>query len=160
MHKTTVIVVGDIENLDEIGRKIIQHLQRDGRAKNSDIARRLGVSEGTVRRRIKSLLADDVLRVSAIPNLEKLGYGTLAIIGIQVDPERVNEVADQVSTFSEARSVSVTTGAFDIFVWVAVKSTENLGSFIREKMGSVSGIRRTETFVSLDIKKGNGPIID
>lgn len=153
-------MVGDIENLDEIGRKIIQHLQRDGRAKNSDIARRLGVSEGTVRRRIKSLLADDVLRVSAIPNLEKLGYGTLAIIGIQVDPERVNEVADQVSTFSEARSVSVTTGAFDIFVWVAVKSTENLGSFIREKMGSVSGIRRTETFVSLDIKKGNGTIID
>ena len=146
--------------MDEIGRKIIQHLQRDGRAKNSDIARRLGVSEGTVRRRIKSLLADDVLRVSAIPNLEKLGYGTLAIIGIQVDPERVNEVADQVSTFSEARSVSVTTGAFDIFVWVAVKSTENLGSFIREKMGSVSGIRRTETFVSLDIKKGNGTIID
>tara|TARA_B100001750_G_C15519514_1_gene610242 strand:- start:4596 stop:5033 length:438 start_codon:yes stop_codon:yes gene_type:complete len=144
--------------LDEIARKIIQHLQRDGRAKNSDIARRLGVSEGTVRRRIKSLLADDVLRVSAIPNLEKLGYGTLAIIGIQVDPERVNEVADQVSTFSEARTVSVTTGAFDIFVWVAVKSTESLGNFIREKMGSVSGIRRTETFVSLDIKKGTGTI--
>ena len=151
-------MVGDIEHLDEIGRKIIQHLQKDGRAKNSDIARRLGVSEGTVRRRIKSLLAEDILRVSAIPNLEKLGYGTLAIIGIQVDPERVNEVADQVSTFSEARTVSVTTGAFDIFVWVAVKSTESLGNFIREKMGNVSGIRRTETFVSLDIKKGNGTI--
>ena len=158
MHKTNAVMLGDIENLDEIGRKIIQHLQKDGRAKNSDIARRLGVSEGTVRRRIKSLLAEDILRVSAIPNLEKLGYGTLAIIGIQVDPERVNEVADQVSTFSEARTVSVTTGAFDIFVWVAVKSTESLGNFIREKMGNVSGIRRTETFVSLDIKKGNGTI--
>ena len=84
--------------MDELGRKIIQYLQKDGRAKNSDIARRLGVSEGTVRRRIKSLLACDILRVSAIPNLEKLGYGTLAIIGIQVDPERVNEVADQVAT--------------------------------------------------------------
>ena len=69
MHKTNAVMLGDIENLDEIGRKIIQHLQKDGRAKNSYIARRLGVSEGTVRRRIKSLLAEDILRVSAIPNL-------------------------------------------------------------------------------------------
>ena len=141
--------------MDELGRKIIQQLQKDGRAKNSDIARRLGVSEGTVRRRIKSLLDSGTLRVVAIPNLEKMGYETLAIIGIQVDPEKVSQVAEQVSLFAEVRTVSVTTGAFDIFVWVAVQSTDRLGKFIREKMGNVAGIRRTETFVSLDIKKGN-----
>ena len=141
--------------MDELGRKIIQQLQKDGRAKNSDIARRLGVSEGTVRRRIKSLLDSGTLRVVAIPNLEKMGYETLAIIGIQVDPEKVNQVAEQVSLFAEVRTVSVTTGAFDIFVWVAVQSTDRLGKFIREKMGNVAGIQRTETFVSLDIKKGN-----
>ena len=141
--------------MDELGRKIIQQLQKDGRAKNSDIARRLGVTEGTVRRRIKSLLDSGTLRVVAIPNLEKMGYETLAIIGIQVDPEKVNQVAEQVSLFAEVRTVSVTTGAFDIFVWVAVQSTDRLGKFIREKMGNVAGIQRTETFVSLDIKKGN-----
>ena len=141
--------------MDELGRKIIHQLQKDGRAKNSDIARRLGVSEGTVRRRIKSLLDSGTLRVVAIPNLEKMGYETLAIIGIQVDPEKVSQVAEQVSLFAEVRTVSVTTGAFDIFVWVAVQSTDRLGKFIREKMGNVAGIRRTETFVSLDIKKGN-----
>ena len=141
--------------MDELGRKIIQQLQKDGRAKNSYIARRLGVSEGTVRRRIKSLLDSGTLRVVAIPNLEKMGYETLAIIGIQVDPEKVSQVAEQVSLFAEVRTVSVTTGAFDIFVWVAVQSTDRLGKFIREKMGNVAGIRRTETFVSLDIKKGN-----
>ena len=141
--------------MDELGRKIIQQLQKDGRAKNSDIARRLGVTEGTVRRRIKSLLDSGTLRVVAIPNLEKMGYETLAIIGIQVDPEKVSQVAEQVSLFAEVRTVSVTTGAFDIFVWVAVQSTDRLGKFIREKMGNVAGIQRTETFVSLDIKKGN-----
>jgi len=72
-----------------------------------------------------------------------------------VDPEKVNQVAEQVSLFAEVRTVSVTTGAFDIFVWVAVQSTDRLGKFIREKMGNVAGIQRTETFVSLDIKKGN-----
>ena len=63
--------------MDELGRKIIQHLQKDGRAKNSDIARRLGVSEGTVRRRIKSLVDSGTVRIVAIPNLEKMGYETL-----------------------------------------------------------------------------------
>lgn len=144
--------------MDELGRKIIQHLQKDGRAKNSDMARRLGVSEGTVRRRIKSLVDSGTLRVVAIPNLAKMGYETLAIIGIQVDPEKINQVAEQLSVFVEVRTVSVTTGAFDIFAWVAVKSTESLGKFIREKMGNVTGIRRTETFVSLDIKKGNATL--
>ena len=59
--------------MDELDRKIIALLQMDGRASNAKIAREVGVSEGTVRRRLRKLLEDDVVRVVAVPNLEKLG---------------------------------------------------------------------------------------
>jgi DNA-binding Lrp family transcriptional regulator len=62
-------------------------------------------------------------------------------------------VADAVSTLNEVSWVVVTTGAYDIFAWVEVQSAEELGVFLRRTLGAISGVRRTETFVNLAIKK-------
>ena len=70
--------------MDDLDRKIIAILQSNGRASNAQIARNVGVSEGTVRRRVRRLIEEAVIRVVAIPDLEKLGYGTVALIGLQV----------------------------------------------------------------------------
>ena len=61
-----------VENktMDELDRKIIALLQLDGRASNAKIAREVGVSEGTVRRRLRRLVLDDVVRIIPVPNLE------------------------------------------------------------------------------------------
>ena len=146
--------------MDDLDRKIIAILQSNGRASNAQIARNVGVSEGTVRRRVRRLIEEAVIRVVAIPDLEKLGYGTVALIGLQVQPDKIDAVADTVATFPEAHHVAVTTGAYDIFLWATLTSTEALGSFIRGKVGSVQGVRRTETFVNLSIKKQTyGPML-
>ena len=58
------------------------------------MARGLGVSEGTVRRRLAKLLDDRVIRVIAIAEPEQLGYHTSAFIGLQIDPSRVESVAE------------------------------------------------------------------
>ena len=139
--------------MDELDGKIIRLLQRDGRASNARIAREVGVSEGTVRRRLKRLVQDDVIHVIAVPNMEKMGYGTAALIGLQTDPGRVDEVADAVARLDEAHYVAITTGAYDIFAWVAVESAGELGTFLRSKVGVIPGVRRTETFVNLSMKK-------
>ena len=72
--------------MDELDRRIISLLQMDGRASNAKIAREVGVSEGTVRRRLRRLIQEDVVKVVAVPNLEKLGYATTALIGLQTGP--------------------------------------------------------------------------
>jgi Lrp/AsnC family transcriptional regulator for asnA, asnC and gidA len=74
-------------------------------------------------------------------------------VGIQVDPSIIDQVADAVSALVEVSWVVVTTGAYDIFAWVEVQSAEDLGIFLRRKLGAISGVRRTETFVNLAIKK-------
>ena len=139
--------------MDELDQKIIRLLQVDGRASNARIAREVGVSEGTVRRRLRHLIQGDVIKVIAVPNLEQMGYGTAALIGIQTDPGGVDEVADAMAALEEAHYVAISTGAYDIFAWVGVESPERLGTFLRTQVGTIAGVRRTETFVNLSIKK-------
>ena len=139
--------------MDDLDRRIIRLLQVDGRASNAKIAREVGVSEGTVRRRLRRLIQDDVIKVIAVPNLERMGYGTAALIGLQTDPGRVDEVADSIASLDEANYVAITTGAYDIFTWVGLESPEKLGTFLRTSVGTIPGVRRTETFVNLAIKK-------
>ncbi len=141
--------------MDELDLKIIALLQTNGRASNARIARQVGVSEGTVRRRLKRLLQDGVIHVVAIPDPERLGFETEALIGVQVDPDKIDSVSDALKGLQEAQWVAITTGAFDIFMWVIIHSSEELGSFLRTKVGPVPGVRRTETFVSLTLKKRN-----
>ncbi len=141
--------------MDELDLRIIALLQTNGRASNARIARQVGVSEGTVRRRLKRLLQDGVIHVVAIPDPERLGFETEALIGVQVDPDKIDSVSDALKTLQEAQWVAITTGAFDIFMWVIIHSPEELGTFLRTKVGPVPGVRRTETFVSLTLKKRN-----
>ena len=141
--------------VDELDRRMIQLLQRNGRASNARVAREVGVSEGTVRRRLKRLLEEDIIKVVAFPDPEMFGYGTEALVGVQVDPDKTNEVAASLAILQEASWVSVTTGAFDIFTWVTLPSSVELGTFLNTKVRTVPGVRRTETFVNLQIPKRN-----
>ena len=139
--------------LDELDRKIIETLQTDGRASHAQMARDLGVSEGTVRRRLAKLLQDRIIRVIAIAEPEQLGFHTSAFIGLQVDPARVEHVANELANLTETEHVAITTGSYDIFIWVNLASSEALASFLHHKVGTVDGVRQTETFVSLETRK-------
>ncbi len=128
-------------------------LQEDGRAPHVELARRLGVSEGTVRRRVAELLKGGVIRVVAVAEPERLGYHTSAFIGLQVDPAQVEEVATKLAALAETERVAITTGRYDIFIWVNLESAAALAAFLHRKIGTVEGVRRTETFISLDTRK-------
>ena len=146
--------------MDDLDRKLIALLQVNGRASNARIARDVGVSEGTVRRRLRRLIQEEVIRVVAVPDPEKMGFNTVALVGIQADPDKIDAVAEKLAQLPEAHYVSLTTGSYDIFIWVALASSEELGKFLRQKVGITEGIRRTETFVHLAIaKKGYGIMV-
>ena len=146
--------------MDDLDRKIVELLQVNGRASNARVARDVGVSEGTVRRRLRRLVQDEIVRVVAVPDPEKMGFNTVALIGVQADPDKQDDVATRLAELPETQYVALTTGSFDIFIWVALASSEELGQFLRRKVGATPGVRRTETFVNLAIrKKGYGIVI-
>ena len=139
--------------MDNVDRAIMAILQEDGRAPHVELARRLGVSEGTVRRRVAKLLKGGVIRVVAVAEPERLGYHTSAFIGLQVDPAQVEEVATKLAALAETEQVAITTGRYDIFIGVNLESAAALAAFLHRKIGTVEGVRRTETFISLGTRK-------
>ena len=72
---------------------------------------------------------------------------------MQTGPGKSDLVAESLISLPEAHYVAVTTGAYDVFVWAGLESAENLGQFLRTKIGPIDGVQRTETFVNLSIKK-------
>ena len=139
--------------MDNLDIKIISLLQEDGTATNAGIARQVGVSEETVRRRLKRLVQEEYIRVVALPDPAKLGYESEVLMGIQVDADKVDQVADTLAEFDEVNWVSITTGSYDIFAWATLRDSEELSTFLRTKVGIIHGVRRLETFINLAIKK-------
>jgi len=139
--------------MDELDRKIINILERNGRASNARIARNVGVSEGTVRRRMKRLISEQIINVIALPDPRKMGYNSEALIGVQVDPDKIDEVATKLAKLEHTRWVTITTGTYDVFAWATLSNAEALGRFLRDEIGGIEGVRRTETFVNLQVMK-------
>ena len=83
-----------------------------------------------------------------------MGFESEALIGVQVDPDKVDQVADGLDELDEVRWVAVTTGTYDVFAWATLMSAEALGIFLRTKVGTIKGVRRTETFVNLEKRRG------
>ena len=123
--------------MDRLDEKIIQILRDNGRISNAEIARDLNVSEGTIRRRIRKLIQNETVRIMAIPDPQKIGYNTVALIGIESDPDKIDDVANYLSNLRETQYVALTTGSFDIFIWVAVSSTEELGKLLRTSIATL-----------------------
>ena len=139
--------------MDAIDRQIIAALHEDGRAANAKIAKQVKVSEGTVRRRLKKLTAEKTITIQTVPDPQAMGYHSEVLIGIQVEPGKLDEVAAKMAEFRYTTLVSITTGTYDIFAWAILPNAEKLGEFIRDQVGKTPGVQRTETFVALGVRK-------
>jgi Lrp/AsnC family transcriptional regulator for asnA, asnC and gidA len=139
--------------LDEIDRAIVAHLQYDGRMPFTNIAAEVGISEGTVRRRVKRLVDDKVLQIVGIVEPQYLDWQAAAMIGVTVQAGQVDAVADQIAHFAEVSYLFMASGGFDLFVEVYCRDTEHLVSFLSERLQQVPGVERTETFMILKTYK-------
>lgn len=146
--------------LDSLDRRIICLLQQDGRASNVDVARALGVSEATVRKRLERLLAERVIRVTAVPDAAKVGFPTIAFVMLSVELAQVGRIAEQISRLPEVRASYLTTGGSELIVEAWFTSSEDLLRFMTERIGGIPGIRRMGMFhVLRTIKDGSGWIL-
>lgn len=134
-----------MNELDSLDREIICILQRDGRASNVEIARRAGVSEATVRKRLDRLISDRAIRVVAIPNAADVGFSTVTFITLEVDLAHVKQIADQLGRLPEVRAIHYTTGESDLILEAWFPSSDDLLRFLTQHVASIPGIKRTAT---------------
>lgn len=135
--------------MDHIDRKIIGLLQKDGRMPFTDIAKTLGVSEGTVRNRVTRLIEERVLQIIGMIDPNRMGYEAPAMIGVSVQPPLLEKVARTIADFPEVSYLIMVSGEFDLFIEVLCKDRDHLASFLNSKLLRVPGISRTQTFITL-----------
>jgi len=132
--------------LDELNKGILAHL-RDGRKSYKKIADDLGVSENTIKARVRKLEAEDVLNVSGFVNPAAIEGHQVIYVGIKLDDLDYVEKGRQISKLRRVVSVGVVTGHYDMIVTVHLDSSFGLLEFLSEELGSIKGIQTTETFV-------------
>lgn len=142
-----------LETLDEIDQQIVSALQKDGRAPFAQIAEKLNVSPGMVRIRYNRLVENGCLRVVAITNPLRMGYETMAMIGIRAEGSQVMQVAEKIAALDEVIYLIVTSGKYDILTEVICHDKTHLLDFLTKRLYTIEGVRESETFMHLKIVK-------
>jgi Lrp/AsnC family transcriptional regulator for asnA, asnC and gidA len=140
-------------NLDETDLNIIEALRRDGRVAFAQIAEQLGVSPGMIRQRYTRLVEQGFLKIVAVTNPLRMGYKTMAMIGIRVDGSKLLGVAEKISKLDEVIYLVISSGRFDIFAEVVCRDHEDIIRVITEKLYTIDGVRESESFMHLKIVK-------
>ena len=141
------------DEVSELDKRIIEHLQQDGRQPFTQIAAELGVSEAAVRARTNRLIERGILQIVGVTDPLKLGFQQQAMIGVRCQADRLLDVAREVAAFSEVSYLVVTAGAYDLLVEVVCEDNDALLRFLTERLRRVEGVRETETFVYLRMVK-------
>lgn len=146
-------MAGDQIILDSLDREIVRILQVDGRTSNSEIARRTGVTETTVRKRLAGILDRDLIEIVAVPTPRLAGHTISAIIGLSVRLDSLKNIAKSLSATTEVRYCGISTGRYDLIIEAFFSSQDHVVNFCTDVLGAMDGIVDVETSLILKIEK-------
>ncbi|MCZ2524347.1 Lrp/AsnC family transcriptional regulator [Streptomyces sp. NPDC059506] len=138
--------------IDAVSKAIIEQLQEDGRRPYAAIGKAVGLSEAAVRQRVQKLLDQGVMQIVAVTDPLTVGFRRQAMVGITVEGD-IDPVADALAGMEEVDYVVATAGSFDLLAEVVCEDDEHLLELINKRIRALSGVRRTESFVYLKLRK-------
>lgn len=130
--------------LDETDIGILEILRKNARTPFLNIAKKVRISESTVRKRVKELEKEGIIKkYSAIVEPSKLGYGSVALVGIDVKPEKFLDVAKKLTEYDNIRFVATSSGDHMIMTEIWMENSSGLRDFISAKIEGIEGVTRT-----------------
>ncbi|MDX6154370.1 Lrp/AsnC family transcriptional regulator [Marinococcus sp. PL1-022] len=136
-------------SLDQVDMSILGYLQANGKESYSEIARCLGVSEGTVRSRINKMLRHSVFEFIIHTNPNKIGLDVQTIIGLSTKLGMQDEIASKLQRFSEVRFVGAFSGNHDLILQAYFRNNEDLVNFVNRDLAQIDGILNADVNVEL-----------
>ncbi|MDQ6771883.1 MAG: Lrp/AsnC family transcriptional regulator [Candidatus Dormibacteraeota bacterium] len=137
--------------LDPVDLTILELLHRDGRASQRRIAREMGMSAPAVADRIGRLERTAVIRGYRVEvDWSRLGFPLIVYVGVvAVQSAEQSQVVGALRALPEVEVVDVVTGPMDLLVRLRVRDHTHLREVLFDRIWSVPGVQRTETFVAL-----------
>lgn len=146
--------------LDDVDLQIMELLGRDGRVTNRAIAAKVGLKEVTVASRIRSLNEQGVLRVTAVFDWEKVGYGLDFWVMVEVEGGAVGQVAAEIARLPAVHAVHIVLGSVDLIVHVLTPNRAGAVDFLTDELVSVRGVRHASSHVTLEMLKYDQSVAD
>ncbi len=151
-RKVNMKIINQNIQIDGIDKKILRALMEDARTPILEIARSVGISGAAIHQRLRKLEKSKLISGSKfVLNPKILGFTTMAYIGIYLDKAMSNpEAVRQLKKIPEVLECHYTTGNWSIFIKVLCKDNEHLMEVLNKDIQSITGVSRTETFISLN----------
>ena len=148
--------------VDELDKKILQHLMTDKSISYAELGKLLFVSGGTIHVRIKKLREQGIILTERIDvDYTKLGYDLTVFLGIFLEKSSLySNVIHELKKISEVVGAHYTTGNYSIFTKLICRDTNHLRDVLVRKVQPIIGIQRTETFLSLEESINRPLVID
>ena len=141
-----------LSDFDATDRAILRELQEDGRRSFRAIARSVGVSEGTVRSRVRRIEEAGALRILAFVDPSRLGSSVLALMLIRCEGERLDDLVELVVGMPEVTYASTLLGRSDLYVQLICEDNNALWEIVR-RIRAAGGVRETETLLEMQVHK-------
>ena len=138
--------------LDDVSKAIVEQLQEDGRRPYATIGKAIGLSEAAVRQRVQRLTDSGVMQIVAVTDPLQVGFTRQAMIGLRCEGD-LSVVADALADLQEVDYVVVTAGGFDLLCEVVCEDDDHLLEVLNQKIRTIEGVRTTEAFVYLKLRK-------
>ena len=137
--------------LDKLDKQILQLIAADARTPFLEVARACNVSGAAIHQRIQKLTNMGLLKGSQfVIDPEKIGYETCAYIGLNLkNPERFDEVVEELRKIPEVTECHYTTGNFDMFIKIYARNNHHLLTIIHDKLQPL-GLSSSQTLISFN----------
>jgi DNA-binding Lrp family transcriptional regulator len=141
--------------LDEFDHKLIDLLAHDARVSNRRIAAQLGVTEGTIRGRIRRLEEANCIRLTAVTSTRFAGSPRVVLIGIEANQADLKALSLKLSAMPEIGCVIRMLGRYDLLVIGLFKSLEEIAEVANNRILALPGVRHVETSIAVKTLKYN-----
>ncbi len=139
--------------MDIVDLKILELLKDDGRKSYNDISESVGKTEATVRRRVKNLIEEGVIKKFTIEYNIDSKPKTRATVKIEPDFKEIKNILKELIGIEEITDIWRLSGDCGLFIKVEIPSIEQFNPLIEEKISRIGGIKIMETCFITDIIK-------
>ncbi|MEU7835365.1 MULTISPECIES: AsnC family transcriptional regulator [unclassified Nonomuraea] len=129
----------------EEDEQLLAVLAQDGRAGYAELAKAIGASEMTARRRLEYLRRAGAVFFDVDIDPLLLGYDTIAMLWLTVEPSALRQTAEAVAGHPEVAFVAATTGTTNLLVFAACRDVPALYEYLETGIGTLPGVRQLES---------------
>ncbi|UCC18500.1 MAG: Lrp/AsnC family transcriptional regulator [Promethearchaeota archaeon] len=127
---------------DEKDKEILNYLQENYRISYKDLSNKVNLAASTIHNRVQNMIKEGIIKkFDTLVDPFKVGYKSIAILGLSVNPMRLEEVAKKLTEYDDIQFVASSTGEYNLLVKIIAIDEKNLWRFINDEIKILEGIK-------------------